>query len=91
MLSGIGLPALVVGHPSPAGPFTSVGADDAAAAAEAVLYLAALGHRRIARVSGPAEPGHSAVRTAAFTETARQLGLTARTVVADLSADQRRP
>ncbi len=88
VLSGIGLPAVVVGHPSLAGPFTSVWTDDAAAMTEAVQYLAALGHRRIARVSGPEELGHSAIRTKAFAETAQQLGLTARTVVADFSADQ---
>ncbi|OLF10700.1 LacI family transcriptional regulator [Actinophytocola xinjiangensis] len=87
-LSGIGLPAVVVGHPSLAGPFTSVWTDDAAAVEEAVRYLAALGHRRVARVSGPAELGHSAIRTAAFTAVAGELGLDARTVVADFSADQ---
>jgi DNA-binding LacI/PurR family transcriptional regulator len=87
-LSAIGLPAVAVGHPSLAGPFTSVWTDDAAAMVEAVRYLAALGHRHIARVSGPAELGHSAIRTAAFTDTARELGLTAQTVVADFSADQ---
>lgn len=87
-LSSIGLPAVVVGHPSLAGPFTSVWTDDAAAVVEAVRYLAALGHRRIARVSGPAELGHSAIRTTAFTDIARELGLQAQTVVADFSADQ---
>ncbi|MEU6407035.1 LacI family DNA-binding transcriptional regulator [Streptomyces sp. NPDC046985] len=88
VLPDIGLPAVAVGHPSLAGPFTSVWTDDAAAMTEAVQYLGALGHRRIARVSGPAELGHSAIRTRAFTDTARRLGLTARTVVADFSADQ---
>ncbi|MFC1408430.1 LacI family DNA-binding transcriptional regulator [Streptacidiphilus sp. N1-12] len=87
-LSEIGLPAVAVGHPSLAGPFVSVWTDDAAATAEAVQYLAALGHRSIARVSGPAELGHSAIRTAAFAATAQELGLTFRTVVADFSADQ---
>lgn len=87
-LSAIGLPAVVVGHPSLAGPFTSVWTDDAAATVEAVRYLAALGHRRIARVSGPAELGHSAIRTKAFSETAAELDLQAQTVVADFSADQ---
>ncbi|MEW2516804.1 LacI family DNA-binding transcriptional regulator [Actinacidiphila alni] len=87
-LSAIGLPAVVVGHPSLAGPFTSVWTDDAAATVEAVRYLAALGHRRIARVSGPEELGHSAIRTRAFSDTAQELGLSARTVVADFSADQ---
>ncbi|MFF0223257.1 LacI family DNA-binding transcriptional regulator [Streptomyces sp. NPDC004629] len=87
-LSAIGLPAVAVGHPSLAGPFTAVWTDDAAATVEAVRYLAALGHRRVARVSGPAELGHSAIRTKAFTDTASDLGLQAQTVVADFSADQ---
>ncbi|MFI6348431.1 LacI family DNA-binding transcriptional regulator [Streptomyces sp. NPDC050560] len=87
-LSAVGLPAVAVGHPSLTGPFTSVWTDDAAATVEAVRYLAALGHRRVARVSGPAELGHSAIRTRAFTDTARELGLTAGTAVADFSADQ---
>ncbi|GGM87269.1 LacI family transcriptional regulator [Lentzea pudingi] len=87
-LADLGLPAVVVGHPSLAGPFTSVWTEDAEAITEAVRYLAALGHRRIARVSGPPELGHSAIRTAAFTAAARDLGLDARTVVADFSADQ---
>jgi DNA-binding LacI/PurR family transcriptional regulator len=87
-LSAIGLPAVVVGHPSLAGPFTAVWTDDAAAIAEAVRYLAALGHRRIARVSGPADLGHSVIRTEAFAEASAELGLQSRTVVADYSADQ---
>lgn len=87
-LSAIGLPAVVVGHPSLAGPFTAVWTDDAAAVAEALRYLAALGHRRVARVSGPAELGHSVIRTAAFDRESARLGLTHTTVVADFSADQ---
>ncbi|MET9290649.1 LacI family DNA-binding transcriptional regulator [Streptomyces sp. NPDC003077] len=74
-LRALGLPAVAVGHPSLTGPFPSVWTDDATAAAEAVRYLAALGHRRIARVGGPAELGHSGIRAAAFASTARELGL----------------
>ncbi|MEV5313148.1 MULTISPECIES: LacI family DNA-binding transcriptional regulator [unclassified Streptomyces] len=74
-LAGTGLPAVAVGHPSLTGGFPSVWTDDATAVAEAVRYLAALGHRRIARVGGPAGLGHSAIRTAAFEETMAELGL----------------
>ena len=49
--------------------------DDATAVTEAVRYLAALGHRRIARVGGAAALGHTAMRTAAFDEAARALEL----------------
>ncbi|MEU5656450.1 LacI family DNA-binding transcriptional regulator [Streptomyces sp. NPDC047737] len=74
-LQAVGLPAVAVGHPSLTGSFPAVWTDDATATAEAVRYLAALGHRRLARVGGPAEFGHSAIRTAAFAATVRELGL----------------
>ncbi|MER7399636.1 LacI family DNA-binding transcriptional regulator [Streptomyces sp. NPDC000151] len=74
-LRGLGLPAVAVGHPSLTGPFPAVWTDDASAVAEAVRYLAALGHRRIARVGGPADLGHSAIRARAFDATTRELGL----------------
>jgi DNA-binding LacI/PurR family transcriptional regulator len=70
-----GLPAVAVGHPTLTGPFPAVWTDDASAVAEAVRYLAALGHRRIARVGGPEDLGHSAIRARAFTATTRELGL----------------
>ncbi|GAA1013085.1 LacI family transcriptional regulator [Acrocarpospora pleiomorpha] len=87
-LAEIGLPAVVVGHPSLAGPFTSVWTDDAAGIREAVRYLAALGHRCVGRVSGLAELGHSVIRTAAFEEVVGELGIEGRTVAADFSAVQ---
>ncbi|MEV6806263.1 LacI family DNA-binding transcriptional regulator [Streptomyces sp. NPDC017248] len=74
-LRGLGLPVVAVGHPSLTGPFPAVWTDDASAVAEAVRYLAALGHRRIARVGGPAELGHSAIRARSFADTVRELGL----------------
>lgn len=74
-LQAVGLPAVAVGHPSLTGSFPAVWTDDATAMAEAVRYLAALGHRRLARVGGPARFGHSAIRTAAFASTVRELGL----------------
>ncbi|WP_030265622.1 LacI family DNA-binding transcriptional regulator [Streptomyces violens] len=74
-LQQLGLPAVAVGHPSLTGGLPSVWTDDATAAAEAVRYLAALGHRRIARVGGPTGLGHSAIRAAAFESTMRDLGL----------------
>ncbi|CAM5573148.1 Transcriptional regulator OS=Streptomyces glaucescens OX=1907 GN=SGLAU_28400 PE=4 SV=1 [Streptomyces glaucescens] len=74
-LGGIGLPAVAVGHPSLTGGLPSVWTDDATAVAEAVRYLVALGHRRIARVGGPAGLGHSAIRAAAFERTMADLGL----------------
>ncbi|MFD3515963.1 LacI family DNA-binding transcriptional regulator [Streptomyces sp. NPDC058657] len=74
-LRALGLPAVAVGHPSLTGGFPSVWTDDAAAAGSAVRYLAALGHRRIARVGGPAGLGHSRIRAVAFERTMAELGL----------------
>ncbi|MFW6724998.1 LacI family DNA-binding transcriptional regulator [Streptomyces sp. MAR4 CNY-716] len=74
-LRQLGVPAVAVGHPSLTGGLTSVWTDDASAAAEAVRYLTALGHRRIARVGGPDGLGHSAIRAAAFSGTLHELGL----------------
>jgi DNA-binding LacI/PurR family transcriptional regulator len=74
-IRALGLPAVAVGHPSLTGGLPSLWTDDATATAEAVRYLAALGHRRIARVGGPADLGHSAIRWTAFRETMAGLGL----------------
>jgi DNA-binding LacI/PurR family transcriptional regulator len=71
----LGLPAVAVGHPSLTGHLTSVWTDDATAVDEAVRYLGALGHRRIARVGGSATLGHSAIRHTAFAAALRELGL----------------
>ncbi|WP_328433828.1 LacI family DNA-binding transcriptional regulator [Streptomyces sp. NBC_00425] len=71
----LGMPVVAVGHPSLTGGLTSVWTDDATAVTEAVRYLAALGHRRIARVGGAASLGHTMMRTAAFDAAARRLGL----------------
>ncbi|MFF0739820.1 LacI family DNA-binding transcriptional regulator [Streptomyces sp. NPDC004111] len=74
-LSRLGIPAVAVGHPSLTGPFTSLWTDDSTAVTEAVRYLAALGHRTVARVGGTAELGHSRIRRAAFAAAMAALGL----------------
>ncbi|WP_406472448.1 LacI family DNA-binding transcriptional regulator [Streptomyces sp. NBC_01615] len=84
----LGMPVVAVGHPSLTGSLTSVWTDDATAVTEAVRYLAALGHRRIARVGGAAALGHTSIRTAAFDEVGRGLGLEgAWQVTTDFSGD----
>ncbi|WP_394428290.1 LacI family DNA-binding transcriptional regulator [Streptomyces sp. SGAir0957] len=74
-LRELGMPAVAVGHPDLTGGIPSVWTDDATAMAEAVRYLAALGHRRIGRVGGPEALGHSAIREEAFRTTLESLGL----------------
>ncbi|MFI7018506.1 LacI family DNA-binding transcriptional regulator [Streptomyces sp. NPDC050164] len=88
LVERLGLPVVAVGHPSLTGGLTSVWTDDATAVTEAMRYLAALGHRRIARVGGAAALGHTAIRTAAFDEAAGALALAgAWQVATDFSGD----
>lgn len=88
-LATIGLPAVAVGHPSLTGDFTSVWTDDETAVHEAVRYLAALGHRRIARVGGHPTLGHTMIRTAALNAIVAELGLEpARSLTTDYSGEQ---
>ncbi|WP_431683525.1 LacI family DNA-binding transcriptional regulator [Kitasatospora sp. KL5] len=83
----LGMPVVAVAPPQFSGPFPAVTGDDAAATTEAVRYLAALGHRRIAHVRGPAALGRSILRAEAFEVTAADLGLAdAPSVHTDLSA-----
>ena len=86
-LAEIGLPAVVVGGPLRDQRLSSVWHDERAAVVELVRYLAALGHERIARVAGVEGFVHSAMRTAAFEEAARDLGLTPRVIPTDYSPE----
>jgi DNA-binding LacI/PurR family transcriptional regulator len=74
LLAELGLPAVVVGHADvPEAP--SVWMDDGAAVREVLAYLAAMGHRRIARVAGPAHFVHTRERSEDFARSAQELGL----------------
>jgi DNA-binding LacI/PurR family transcriptional regulator len=86
-LQEMGLPAVVIGGPLPGIVLPSVWHDEASAMVEAVRYLAALGHRRIARVSGAADFVHTGQRTAAFADTMRELGLHAEVVATDYTPE----
>lgn len=70
------LPAVVVGDPSLSGGLTSVYTDDAAAVRSCVEYLAGLGHRVVAHVTGPAEFGHTHIRDEAFARECAARGVT---------------
>ena len=74
-LQVLGLPAVVVGPPREAGSLAGIWSDDELSLVEAVEYLVALGHRRIARVGGIPELAHSAIRAETFADLARRLGL----------------
>jgi DNA-binding LacI/PurR family transcriptional regulator len=86
-LAEIGLPAVVIGAPVAGVPLRAVWHDEGGAVEEAVRYLAALGHRRVARVAGEAQFVHTQERTAAFDRVTAALGLEAQTVYTDYSAE----
>ncbi|MFB6769748.1 LacI family DNA-binding transcriptional regulator [Streptomyces sp. NPDC056337] len=76
LLARLGLPAVLLGAPDGAGVVPRVGLrDQGAGIAEAVAHLLALGHRRVAYVSGPPELQHTRVRRAAFEDALRAAGL----------------
>jgi DNA-binding LacI/PurR family transcriptional regulator len=83
----LGLPAVVVGGPLENRELPSVWHDEASVVAEAVQYLVALGHGRIAQVAGVADFVHTAQRTAAFTSVTRELGVHGEVVETDYSAE----
>ena len=83
----LNLPAVIAGPPEVAGGLTCVWTNDGAAAQEAMRYLAALGHRDIARVSGPADMVHVKIRQDATEAVATELGIEVRTWFTDYSME----
>ena len=86
-LARIGLPAVVVGGPVKNGALPAVWHDEAGVVVEAVQYLAALGHRRLAHVTGVGDFVHTVQRAAAFRGAIQDLGLHAEVVETDYSAE----
>jgi DNA-binding LacI/PurR family transcriptional regulator len=77
LAAGLGMPAVAIGRPDrplPTG-LSAVWVHDDIAIREALAYLVALGHRRIARVAGPTRFLHTHQRTAAVREAAEGLGV----------------
>lgn len=74
VLQQLGLPCLLVGAGDEPGP-PAVRTDHAGAERAALAYLRGLGHRRIARVSGPARLLHTQARTAALIEDCHSVGV----------------
>jgi DNA-binding LacI/PurR family transcriptional regulator len=74
VLREMGLPALYVGEPDELA-VPAVRTDDAGPVREALAYLLDLGHRRIARVSGPDALLHTRARTAALLEGCAEAGI----------------
>jgi DNA-binding LacI/PurR family transcriptional regulator len=76
VLEEIGMPAVVIGHPSVSGSLPAVWHDDVVVTRTVMEHLVALGHRHIGRVSGMPELRHTQIRTEAFEAAAVDLGVT---------------
>jgi DNA-binding LacI/PurR family transcriptional regulator len=83
----LGLPAVVVGGPLEDHALPAVWHDETLVVADVVRYLAALGHTKIARVSGLGEFVHTATRTAAFLDVTSELGISAEVVETDFAPE----
>lgn len=80
VIEELGLPAVIIGNPRGTGLLTGVWSDDAGALTETVEYLVALGHQRIARVTGLSNLLHTSIRNEAFVGVCQRLNLTRATV-----------
>jgi DNA-binding LacI/PurR family transcriptional regulator len=83
----LGLPAVVVGGPVAGGLLPAVWHDEGSVVVEAVRYLAALGHDRIAQVSGVPDFVHTIQRADAFRRAMKDLGLEPVVVSTDYSPE----
>lgn len=89
LLEDLRMPAVVIGGPHGLGSLPGVWSDEAAATRSVVEYLAALGHRRIARVAGLPRLWHTEIRTRALKEALDHLNLAEMTTInTDYSGEQ---
>jgi DNA-binding LacI/PurR family transcriptional regulator len=86
-LDRLGLPAVVIGGPLENCSLPAVWHDEASVVTEAVQYLAALGHERIAQVAGVSDFVHTRQRTAALRQAAEDLDVEWEIVETDYSAE----
>ena len=87
VLRELGLPCVLVGPLAEPGFVTMIRSDEATAERAALAHLLGLGHRRLARVSGPARLEHTQVRTAAMLEECRAVGVEPTILEGDYSDD----
>ena len=83
----MGLPAVVIGGPVKGGVLPAIWHDEARVVTEAIRYLGALGHTRIAHVTGVGDFVHTQQRVEAFRRAVAELGLEGETVETDYSAE----
>ncbi|HEX3790300.1 MAG TPA: LacI family DNA-binding transcriptional regulator [Pseudonocardiaceae bacterium] len=87
VLAELRLPTLVIGSAEGAGDLPAVWFDEDAAVRTVVEHLVALGHRRIARVTGIPGLWHTKLRTDAFLDAASGLGVTGVCAEGDYTQD----
>jgi DNA-binding LacI/PurR family transcriptional regulator len=75
LLRSLGMPAVLVGEPEDDHGFPAVRTDNAGPIREALQVLLDLGHRRIARVTGPRNLLHTQARTEALLAGCREVGV----------------
>lgn len=69
-------PVVIAARPLPGSTLPQATHDDAAGARMAARHLHGLGHRRVVQLRGPLDVANFEYRAAAFTESARHLGMT---------------
>jgi LacI family transcriptional regulator len=77
-----GVKAVMVNREASGVPYPSVIGDDSAGIASALEHLVKLGHKKILHLSGPTTLSTSRVRSTAFTDNGKRLGLTTKIVKA---------
>ena len=87
VLERLRMPAVVIGPPGGSGTLPAIFQDVRAVVEVVVGHLAALGHQRIARVSGLTRYWHTTLRAAAFAEVAALARLEAVQAEADYTAE----
>jgi len=87
LIVSLGLPGIILGEPEAAVGLPAVRNDGYSPMRDAVARLAALGHRRIARVTGPSAFMHTQERTRGYLDGLAELGFQPRLEVGDYSRE----